>query len=402
MRVSLRAWLAVSVITALAAALVWYTEQAVTYASEADEGYYFAYASRIAQRGPSAWPSLFRDHLQQFQQTRYYPPPTRLTVIGLDALAVRLWGAQYQSLQRVSLLAFLITLVVTFYGVCRLSGERTALWTALLLAVSPLHLAMARRALSDSLVAMLIIVALWLFLFALCAPYRASRWWVVAGSFLAMFLVKEGTAIFIVFAWGALLWHARRAQQPLRWWPVCAVSLIPVTGAGLLTICAAGGIAPAWQVVWAALTSSLTNTYAMLYGSGPWYRYLIDYLLLSPWTTILYLLWLGYVLAVRRADAHVWLWTAVPIFLVAAGMLITKNVRYLLALETPIRLGAVLLLQRLLRDHPGDLRATGRMLAVVALLMGTELLTFAQFFVEGQLYDPVSSHLLQLREMIPR
>lgn len=311
-------WIVLGLALVCVAALVLSTRRSVRYAVHADEGCYLAYAATVATQGLSVYPHLIAQSLQYADTARYYPHPLRVTVVLLDAAAVRMFGVHFASLQVVSLTAFLLLLLVVYGEYLRTFGERTALWTAILLATSPFHLAMARRALADSLVATLLVTSLCLCLRALTAPPRAARrwWWGVAGLYRATFLAKEGTLILIPCSWVWLGYAVLHRQQRLTLWPWCAVSVVPL-------VCIAGG---AWM---------------------------------------------------------------------------TKNARYLLALETPMRLGSVLLLERLCRDRDGDVWATVRMALVLGCVAGAGLFTFQQCFVASQIYDPISALLLRARHIIP-
>src|SRR5437899_6556687 len=140
-----------------------------TWRGQADEGCYLRYATRIAEQGPGAFPALLREYVQDPLGPQYFPSPIRLTPIVLGALSVMLSGSDFASLADVSLAAFLVLLVLVFSALRRTHGERTALAVSLLLSLSPLHLAMARRALSDSLNTTLLLACLWLCLHGLTA-----------------------------------------------------------------------------------------------------------------------------------------------------------------------------------------------------------------------------------------
>src|SRR5262249_16884251 len=117
---------------------------------------------------------------------------------------------------------------------------------------------------------------------------------------------------------------------------LCVVTLLPPTLALLAWIAAAGG-ASTWLATITTIKSSLAhNVFAYDFLSGPWYRYLIDFLLVSPLTTLLALAYLGLVaLRLRRGE---WERPQAYLAIAAAGLLlefglIEKSLRYLLVLE---------------------------------------------------------------------
>lgn len=288
-----KSWAILPLALALAAGVVLATP-VTTWRPRADEGYYLLYATRVAEQGPGAFPDLFREYLADPLSRQLFPSPIRVTAILLGALAIRLGGPGFPSLAHLSLAAFLVLLGLVFLGGRRLVGPRTAAATTLLLAASPLQLAMARRALSDSLNATLLIGCLALCIAAVTAERPAPRrWWAVAAAYAVAFLGRELNLVLIplslVLIAGFTLWHRR----PLPIGPACWVSVVPLAIAALAAALAAGGFVPAWRAFTATVLQPGQNVYALQYGGGPWFRYLLDYLLLSPWTTVLYLAWLG-------------------------------------------------------------------------------------------------------------
>ena len=59
-----------------------------------------------------------------------------------------------------------------------------------------------------------------------------------------------------------------------------------MAGCAALWLFAAGDLGTLLQVVRGIVSSPAENAYAKLLGLGPWYRYLLDYLVLSPWPTL--------------------------------------------------------------------------------------------------------------------
>ena len=379
------------------------THPVTTWRGQADEGCYLRYATRIAEQGPGAFPALFREYLQDPLGPQYFPSPLRLTPIALGALSVLFSGANFSSLADVSLVAFLALLVLLFMGLRGTLGERTALAVTLVLSVSPLHLAMARRALADSLNATLVLTCLWLCIHGLTAGKTAPRWWAgVAIAYAVAFLGRELNLVLIPISLALIGGDVVRRRRPIPLWAICCVSLLPLLGAAALAALAAGGVGVAWAAFSATLVQPGHNAYALEYGNGPWFRYVVDYLLLSPWTTLLYLAWLGYLAGARIEDERLWAWALVPILFLACATPFAKFVRWALPLDAPLRLGAVLLLQRLVRDRAGNRWATVRLGVIIAGLMWADLRAFHDLFVVGDIYDPTSALLLAGRGFLPR
>lgn len=335
------------------------------------------------------------------ETNRYFPNPLRILTISLGAAALKIGGGPYfTNLALLSLAAFLGVLVLMFVGTGRAFGWTTAAWTLLLACAAPLHLAMARRALSDTLTSFFLMASLWLFLRAIWRPEEetpARRWGWVALFYTATLLVKESAFLLVPISLFFLAWRRIRSGRPVSLRPACAVTVAPLAAAAGLMALAAGGIHPALKTATGFAGAAHVNAYALQYQQGPWFRFLVDLMLVSPWPVLLWLVWTGVLIGERSRDERQWFWAAVPALFIGLGCLLPagKNVRFVMALEMPMRLCAVFLLQRLIRSR-------WVMAAVVLCLIAIDLDSFCRLFLEGGIYDPVSAALLPLRGFLPR
>jgi hypothetical protein len=387
-------WVVLALALALAAGLV-VSHPVTAWYTHADEGSYLRYAARIARDGPQALPALAHEHLEDSLSRATEPPPLRLAVVLPDALAVWLLGAGYPSLQRVSLVAFLALLIIAFLGFRQAAGDEVAMGVTLLLAVSPLELGMARRALGDSLN-----TTLWTASILLCTEGLANEWqrgWLLVGLvFGATMLVKEANLILVPVALALVAIDVLRRRRPPSPYTLAGTTVVPLALATVATVLAAGDVGTAIVNVRATFTQAAENTYVVRFGSGPWYRYVVDFLLLSPWTTLLYVTWLGMLAATRRTDPRLLSWTLLPILYLVALSPTARFVRWAMPLDVPIRLGTMLVIARILRE-----RAAVAQVAVLGVLMLVDVRSFLNLFVTANIYDPTSVLLLWWRGFLP-
>ncbi|MEY2784012.1 MAG: hypothetical protein RL277_216, partial [Planctomycetota bacterium] len=144
-----------------------------------------------------------------------------------------------------------------------------------------------------------------------------------------------------------------------------------------------------------------TNEYAIRYGSGPWYRYLVDYLLISPWTTLAACAGLGARLSGKRfefGDRELTLLALLGCLLLVEMSFFTKNARYLLILELPLRALALAWIFGL----AGGARRTVLVAGFVLLVVVSDLSSFEYGWVRHKIYDPLTGTLMQLRGLLPR
>jgi 4-amino-4-deoxy-L-arabinose transferase-like glycosyltransferase len=393
-----RASILLSVILAVAAVLV-LAVPVTTWRTGADEGFYLRYATRVAGEGPGALPALFQEFLNDPTAMRLYPSPTRLTAIAYDALAVRLAGPRYEALAYGSALAFLGVIPIAFVVARRLLGEPAAVLATLLVATSPLALGMARRALTDSLNAFLMTACLALVIHGIAARREDARWWGVTSlACAATFLAKELNLVLVAFAAAFFAVDALRHRRRPSLLAVACVSVVPMVLAAAVLALAAGGTGVAWRTLAASVTQSGGNDYLRTFGSGPWYSYFLDHLLLSPWTSLLYVVWIGYALGTRLDDDELRAWTLVPPLFLLGMVPLVKLVRWTLFLDVPIRLGVAALL---ISQAPS--RRVGAFIGLVALaLVASQLAIFHRLFVAGDVYDPTSAELLIYEGFLPR
>jgi hypothetical protein len=151
------------------------------------------------------------------------------------------------------------------------------------------------------------------------------------------------------------------------------------------------------------LTTPATRSFSIQFCAGPWYRYLIDYLCLSPFPTLLGLLGAGAL--VQRIGEGEWSTPEVLFALLGAGLLLEqawfiKNVRYMVALELPLRFLAVGFCFRVVR-RIWPAQAASVVGALVAGLCLLDWQSYRHIFADGGSYDPLSIVLLKARQIIP-
>jgi 4-amino-4-deoxy-L-arabinose transferase-like glycosyltransferase len=262
---------------------------------------------------------------------------------------------------------------------------------------------LSRLALTDEFISLCQVATIWLF-FELV---RAPRKWLVWSLFVVVFaftiLTKEISVLlgipFTVFA----LIERFYAERDVPAGRIAAALALPVAITIVVWIAAAGGFETLARTIEIVIGSPATNQYAIQMGSGPWYRYVVDELLVSPWPTLLGLA--GVALTVWRwrendydaARVHLVL---IYVFQIAVLSFFTKNLRYIAVLEAPLRVLAVLAIWDLCASRRAAI-ARALPCAIVALLCWLDWQNFQQVFITWQTYDPVSVQLGAARQLFP-
>lgn len=363
-----------------------------------DELVYIRYATRISGEGLSQFTPLAREYASD-PSFWVFPHPARVLYVLLTAftctLAVACSGT---AVAAVSFLSGIALVALTMVMARRMFDERIALLSGLLAALSPLQLALSRRAWQDGLFSLIILLALWAFWERSRSPWKG---WdiLLGGTLLAALLTKESAAIFVCILVGALLlqqWLGTATPPHPR--SLLVALLLPLPLAALILLMLIPDPALLFQVYGDWLWAAKTGTYNIAYAQGPWSRYLLDFLLLSPLTTVLAI---GYYFGPAGEQRDRFLGHITLSLFVVFSLLALKHARYVGFLDIQMRILAVLTLTTLAR-HPWAARTGSRGLAVAGLLLAAyDLFLFHTIFVSGGVYDPVTATLAQAERLIP-
>jgi 4-amino-4-deoxy-L-arabinose transferase-like glycosyltransferase len=372
--------------------------KSIEYKKEADEGYYLGYAKFLDAKGLSGYPGLFKEYIHS-REMWIFPNPLRAGFYILSTVWLNFMGFTFFSLSLLSTLFFLLFLLISFYFCRRYFGDNLAVFYILLLAFSPLNTAMAGRALTESTLLFFQAASIWLFWDYLQSQKKMSLF-LLSFSLIAGILIKELSVIFpLIF--GIILsfkrFYNKRKFSVLEFILICV--LPPLVFAWV--IAALGGAPYLLRTARIILISPRINSYAILYGKGPWYRYLIDYLALSPWIFILSCGFILQYLVSKKRDGLITYLLLVSVAVFCILNLFTKNIRYVLILDISVRLFALLMLKSLCdRYFP---RAALPALFVSVLILGAaDYLSFYNYFIQGRIYDPSSAALFKANLMVPQ
>jgi len=370
----------------------------ITFASKADEGYYLSYASYIANNGLSSFPKLFKFYLEN-KENWVYPNPLRIGFIILSALFVKIFGNSFFSLSLLSLFSFYTFLLISFYFIRKYFDEKIALLALILLAFSPLNMAMARRALMDATFNLFMTSSIWLF-FESLKERKNIKTILFVLIYASTILIKENSVLLSFIFVFYIFIHRKLFRTPIKLMDFLNVTLFPFAIVGSLYVIMAGGIHQAINTIGIILNSPQSNQYAILFGSGPWFRYLIDFMLLSPWVFILSLGFFFFYFTKEEWQEKIFYLLTISVGLVILLNFFTKNVRYLIALDMPLRLFAVLMLSELTKRIFKKNWFSVLIISVIVIAF-FDFSNFYNLFVKHSIYDPITYWLLAIQHIIP-
>lgn len=373
----------------------------VQYRSSADEGYYLYYVSALAEHGLKYYPILYENYIENSSHW-HFPNPLRLSHYLAVAALAKIFAPSFDLLTMVSAISHSLLVGITFLFARQRYSFRISLAAAVLIAVSPLALGLGRRALIDSYSFLWGGLSIWCFLD--CLRHRESwyRWASFIIVFVIAILAKETNVLLsIVFITWPIIAYGKHLDRKLVM--LLGASLIGAWGLATLAYAlSAGGLSPLLAVVKLILDSPSTNEYALRFGGGPWFRYAVDFTLMSPIVSLFAVCMGGIILAGKRKPENSE--TLFFLFLVASLICIfsffTKNIRYVGLLVVPMSILAALFANELSCRCKGVWQHLIYAFLIIAVCT-TELASFKKIFIDYRTYDPVTYQLLISREMIP-
>ena len=287
-----------------------------------DEGLYRGYLNGIIDQGLGVYPEMVQEYVEvQGKMDQAILPPVRFLYIfagyiwhlcfGSDALA---------SLRQVASFFSILTLILSGIFAWRLRGRATALAITALMSCAPTQIHMSQHALIDGFFAFWALLCLWMLWENL---QSGTNWrWIFAYTVaLALLVITKENSFFV---WCGLV----PVIVANRWLQLGTVrrELLLATIAGpllgvVILVFLAGGLDNLIATYRVLVTKASITPYAIMTGDGPWHRYLVDLLLVSP---LVLLLALG---AVFRLDRTKKPELFMAIF-IAATYLIMCNVKY--------------------------------------------------------------------------
>ena len=358
-----------------------------------DEGLYRKYVEALSQGGITSYPDIVDGYIEvQKTLPGSILPPLRFLYIfaayvwhllfGCDALA---------ALHQVAAFFSVLTLGLATIFAWRLRGAMWGIGVAALTAVAPTQLHMSQHALVDGFFTFWALLVLWLFWENLQAP-RDWRWLVAyVSAFALLVLTKENSGFVWVAILVLLVANTWLGFGTIMRELVIATILGPLLGVVVLVFLA-GGVDTLFHTYQLSVGKNFQLRYAVLTGDGPWHRYLVDLLLVSP---IILLLALGSVACLertKRPELFMSVFIAAS-YLVMCNLKYGMNLRYANMWDMPLRFLAfsflVSLITRVRRYHNILLGVA------VAAICAVELRQYIVLAVQFPLYELVSEGLLR-------
>jgi hypothetical protein len=300
------------------------------------------------------------------------------------------------SLHRVACLFSCLGLIVSGLAAWRMLGLQAMPAVLALVAFSPLQIHLGQHALIDGVFTFWAVLTLWLLWENLQQPNNSRLLTAFALSLGLMVLTKENS-FFVYLALCGLTATSRWGKFGYVT-PKLFTVLLVGPALGLVTLVLLAGGPAQFIEIYRLLVSKAQNlTYAIKTGDGPWYRYLVDLLILSP---LVFVLAIGGIFTqVRGNRAFVYLVAFVGFsYLIMCNVRYGMNLRYASIWDLPIRALAAAQVS-LIANRFGKQKGLVASLAIVALC-AYDLRQYFIFFVDGRLYELVTGGLMHAVKML--
>jgi 4-amino-4-deoxy-L-arabinose transferase-like glycosyltransferase len=363
-----------------------------------DEELYRKYANAISEEGLGAYPEVVQAYVEaQKEKKGSILPPVRFLFIFAGYVWHSIFGIEtLEGLHQIASVFSMLTLALATFFAWRVRGPTWAIAIAALMGFAPTQLHMSQHALVDGFFTFWATLVLWLFWENLQAP-RNWRW--LAGYIiaLALLVLTKENSFFVWIALVALL----IANCWLQFGTVTRELLIatilgPLLGVVVLTLLA-GGIGTLIQCYQLSVSKNFELRYAILTGDGPWYRYLVDLMLVSP---IVLLLAFGTLFRLDRTMKAEWFMSLfiAASYLIMCNLKYGMNLRYANMWDFPLRFLAfseIVWLASLVKHYRGAIIA-----GAVALLAAIEFHQYIVLAVRYPLYELITHDLIQALKIL--
>jgi 4-amino-4-deoxy-L-arabinose transferase-like glycosyltransferase len=364
-----------------------------------DEGVYARYVKTVLKEGVWSYPEIVRVYVQwQKERPDAVVPPTRVTFLVPAVVWAEITGLKpLTALRHVALVSSILLLLATAAIGYRLGGTKRMLVLTALMAVAPLQIHLAQRALVDGCFAFWAVLCAWFLWENLQRPAQSGWLLAYAASLFALVLTKENAAfVFLALVVVSIVFAVCKLGRVN--WPLILVSVIAPGLAVLFLTMLVGGVGEWISFYRMFVQKSATLRYAVQLQDGAWYRYLVDFTLLSPCVVALAF---GALFQIRKDSKADIFWA---VFLGASFIAMSSiphgmSLRFAAYWDMPLRWLAASQVLLLAVRFP-RMKTWMILLGLVLILATVDLWQYWRFFFHGGIYDPVSLQLFRASKLI--
>lgn len=360
-----------------------------------DEVTYYLQAKNITDHGINGF-KINADAFLSNSISQLYPPPIRIAQVFFDAVALK-FSNTFFALSCLSLIFYIVHCIVCFFFIKKHWGSTVSFLAGLLICFSPLSCGLAGRALSESGYYLFFTLSLFTFIDYLDKPGLIKMILFIL-FFSICIQIKESAVFILPFFGGILLTIKYYIKKPLKIIPVFTLILSPMLLSFCIYLFVIGDIRKVLDIfiIMGKINIAVPHTYILWYNSGPWYQYFVDYFILSPFTSLLFLFFVGYYFTIsKKRSQQLNILFLLFIYFIVVFSFLPKNVRYAQPLDLVYRISSALMIIELFKRSDlliGIKRAI--VISSFTLILISDSFSYRNFFIIHNIYDPISYNLL--------
>ena len=375
-----------------AALRIWTT---CTYAREGqDEHLYAIYVNTIdGTGGISHYRKLIAmDRQVQEGYSQAFVPATRIGFIWPAYACFKVFNVTpIQALRIVSCTSGILLLLLAARIGWHAGGRMGMLGLTALMSTAPLHVYLAQRALIDVYFAFWAVLTLWL-LWKNLQIKKHWGWMSAYGISLTILVLTKESAAFVFCALLGVLLFSRPLKLGQASIELVALTFLAPAVAVAILCLLMGGPSEFLSFFRLLAARNEVSDYAVATQDGPWYRYLIDFALISPLTFVLAIGAIFQLRGAKRFTAFMALFLGLS-FVVMSWVPYGVSLRFATYWDVPLRwlalTQAILLISELRKIRPAIALA-----CLLCLICASDLWQYNVYFVEAKLYDPITTNLV--------
>jgi hypothetical protein len=234
---------------------------------------------------------------------------------------------------------------------------------------------------------------------------RKRSLWIFCATLAFAITIKEQSIVLVPLF--AMAWLTLRFvyKKKLIIRDFLIIMFVPSLGAVILLVIFLGGInnfvTAVDFILGVHLSSGDLNAYSY-FGIGPWFKFIVDFMLLSPVTTLLFIGYFFHMLIQKKPDpvrAYCIIFFLF-IFGVFSCLQHTKIVRFVVSLEIVMFLFAIFALVEIFSFKNKQLTVNAVSSAVFLIFL-LNIIYYNKIFVEKATYDSISVWLLLAHKFLP-
>ncbi|HEY2714353.1 MAG TPA: hypothetical protein VGI60_17720 [Chthoniobacterales bacterium] len=363
-----------------------------------DEHGYMVFVRQIETVGLSNYDAVVQVYVQRQAKLREaVVPATRMgflvpATICAEVFQLRAFTALHATAAAAGILLLLLSTLFAY----RLGGTIPMLGVTALMATSPLDVYLCQRAMIDGYFAFWALAALWLAWENLQRPRRAG-WLVAYALCLTVVVLTKETAAFVVLAILGIFLANRLLHLGTVTPQLLAATIIGPAIAALILFVMIGGVGETIRFYEMFVAKSRSSFYSVAAQDGPWYRYAIDFALVSP---AIVAFAVGGIFQLRKFD-RAGLCMATFVGLTLASMSCVRyglSLRYAAFCDMPLAWLAcaqiLTLSRRASRTRPAIIA-----IGIFSIVGAIGFNQYTRIFVKGGLYDPITEQLVLTLKM---